>query len=311
MWILIKFPLYYLTESHKYLNKIIKEKEEKNEDDKKISLNIFNKIYVIYYILIKKSTLIGFLWNLIFTCAGVFSKVHFVYIIQILVIVNLSQILKNIILSLVIKLNQLSAVFYCILVFNLLFGNIAFFKFSRDFIREIDSPNDGHIENECGTMLYCFATHLSYGMRFDGGIADRMEKASYTYEKGYYIARFVYEELYFLILVVLMLNMIYGIIADAFSELRNKVEKINRDKQEVCFICGIDKETCEKKGEKFEEHLSGVHNLWIYVEYMIGLKFVDIQDTNAINSYVIESLEQKELVWFPYDETAMAGEDEN
>ena len=311
VWILIKFPLYYLTESHKYLNKIIKEKEEKNEDDKKISLNIFNKIYVIYYILIKKSTLIGFLWNLIFTCAGVFSKVHFVYIIQILVIVNLSQILKNIILSLVIKLNQLSAVFYCILVFNLLFGNIAFFKFSRDFIREIDSPNDGHIENECGTMLYCFATHLSYGMRFDGGIADRMEKASYTYEKGYYIARFVYEELYFLILVVLMLNMIYGIIADAFSELRNKVEKINRDKQEVCFICGIDKETCEKKGEKFEEHLSGVHNLWIYVEYMIGLKFVDIQDTNAINSYVIESLEQKELVWFPYDETAMAGEDEN
>ena len=30
---------------------------------------------------------------------------------------------------------------------------------------------------------------------------------------------------------------------------------------------------------------------------------------NAINSYVIESLEQKELAWFPYDETAMAGEE--
>ena len=315
IWILIKFPLYYLTESHKYLNKIIKEKEEKNEDDKKISLNLFNKIYVVYYILIKKSKLIGFLWNFIFTCAGVFSKVHFLYIIQILAIVNLSQILKNIILSLITKLNQLSAVCFCILVFNLLFGNIAFFKFSRDFIREIDMPVynniEGHVENECGTLLYCFATHLSYGMRFDGGIADRMEKASYTHEKGYYIARFFYEELYFFILVVLMLNMIYGIIVDTYSELRNKVEKFNRDKLEVCFICGIDKETCEKKGEKFEEHLNNIHNLWIYVEYMIGLKFVDIQDTNAINSYVIKSLEQKELVWFPYDETAMAGEDEN
>ena len=330
VWILIKFPLYYLTESHKYLKKIIKEKEEKNEDDEKINLNLFNKIYVIYCILIKKSTLIGFLYNLVFTCAGVFSKIHFLYIVQILGIINLSQTLKNIILSLVIKLNQLSAVFYCILVFNLLFGNIAFFKFSRDFIREVDSSvpysysnnlntlNDlvgspyiepAHVENECGTMLYCFATHLSYGMRFDGGIADRMEKASYTHDKGYYIARFFYEELYFLILVILMLNMIYGIITDAFSELRNKVEKIIRDKQEVCFICGIDKETCEKKGEKFEEHLTNVHNLWIYVEYMIGLRFVDIQDTNAINSYVIESLEQKELVWFPYDETAMAGEE--
>ena len=330
VWIIIKLPLYYLTESHKYLKKIIKEKEEKNEDDEKINLNLFNKIYVIYYILIKKSTLTGFLWNVVLSCAGVFSRIHFLYIVQILGIINLSQTLKNIILSLVIKLNQLSAVFYCILVFNLLFGNIAFFKFSRDFIREVDSSvpysypgslnilNDylgspyiepAHVENECGTMLYCFATHLSYGMRFDGGIADRMEKASYTYDKGYYVARFFYEELYFLILVILMLNMIYGIITDAFSELRNKVEKIIRDKEEVCFICGIDKETCEKKGEKFEEHLTNIHNLWIYVEYMIGLRFVDIQDTNAINSYVIESLEQKELVWFPYDETAMAGEE--
>ena len=91
--------------------------------------------------------------------------------------------------------------------------------------------------------------------------------------------------------------------------MRNNEKKINRDKEEVCFIFGIDKETFQKKREKLESHLENVHNLWIYVEYMIGLKLVDIQDTNAINSYVIESLEQKELAWFPYDETAMAGEE--
>ena len=108
---------------------------------------------------------------------------------------------------------------------------------------------------------------------------------------------------------ILVLNIIYGVIIDAFIELRNNEKKINRDKKEVCFICGIDKETCQKKGEKLEAHLENVHNLWIYVEYMIGLKLVDIQDTNAINSYVIESLEQKELAWFPFDETAMAGEE--
>jgi hypothetical protein len=47
-----------------------------------------------------------------------------------------------------------------------------------------------------------------------------------------------------------------------------------------------------------------VHNIWTYVEYMLGLRFVDIQETNAINSYVIESLEKKEIAWFPYDEAA-------
>jgi hypothetical protein len=32
---------------------------------------------------------------------------------------------------------------------------------------------------------------------------------------------------------------------------------------------------------------------------MIGLKYVDIQETNAINSYVIESLEKKVVGWVP------------
>ena len=41
---------------------------------------------------------------------------------------------------------------------------------------------------------------------------------------------------------------------------------------------------------------------------MLGLKLVGIQETNEINSYVNESLEQKELAWFPYDETAMSWE---
>ena len=64
--------------------------------------------------------------------------------------------MKNIILSLVIKFN------------------------------ESDEPGSSyyeetHVENECGTLLFCFATHLNYGMRFDWG--NRMEEASYTYEK--------------------------------------------------------------------------------------------------------------------------------
>ena len=194
--------MYYLTESHKYLKKLKSEKEERNEGDEELNLNLFNKIHIIYHILVKKSTLTGFIWNFLFSCLAVFSKIYLLYIIQILGILNLSRTLKNIILSLVIKFNQLSALFYCILVFNLLFGNISFFEFSRDFIRVIESGEPGssyfeaaHVENECGTLLYCFATHLSYGMRFDGGIADRMEAASYTYEKEYYIGRFFYEEL--------------------------------------------------------------------------------------------------------------------
>ena len=157
IWVIIKFPLYYLTESHKYLKKLKSEKEERNEGDEELNLSLFNKIHIVYLILVKTSTLTGFIWNFLFSCLAVFSKIYFLYIIQILGVLNLSRTLKNIILSLVIKFNQLSALFYFILVFRVI---------------ESDEPGSSyyeetHVENECGTLLFCFATHLNYGMRFD------------------------------------------------------------------------------------------------------------------------------------------------
>ena len=164
------------------------------------------------------------------------------------------------------------------------------FDFLNDLIGGIYTE-PSHIESECGTLAYCFATHMDYGMRFDGGIADRMSARSYNLNKSYYLARFFYEMAYFISQTVML--------QEAFSELRNKEQKIEKDKNEICFICGIDKGTCEKNGQKFEEHINKVHNLWTYVDYILGLRFVDIQETNAINSYVMETIEKKELSWFP------------
>lgn len=333
LWLYSKFNLFYLTECQKMLKKKKNEQREDNADnDEEVTLTLGEKMYAVFVVLILKNKLFGFIWNIAFSAGGHFSDVYFLYIIQLFGIVNLSQTLRNLILSLTVKANQLCAVFYLTIILNYIFAGIAFFNFSQDFIRAIDSrppkyfPNEfeflfdlvgtpyiepNHIENECGTLLYCFATHLDYGMRFDGGIADRMEKASYTFERPYYVARFFYEEFYFISLVILMLNMIFGIIIEAFSKLRNKEQAIDKDKREVCFICGIDKESCEKKGEKLDEHLEKVHNIWTYVEYILGLRFVDIQETNAINSYVIENLDRKELLWFPYDEGQNGEEEAN
>ena len=331
LWLYSKFNLFYLTECQKMLKKKKNEQsDESAENDEEVTLTLSEKMYAVFVVLVLKNKLFGFIWNIAFSAGGHFSDVYFLYIIQLFSIVNLSQTLRNLILSLTVKANQLCTVFYFTIILNLVFAAIAFFNFSQDFIKAIDSkppkvyPSEfdfmldlvgapyiepSHIENECGTLLYCFCIHLDYGMRFDGGIADRMEKASYTFEQSYYVARFFYEEFYFISLVVLMLNMIFGIIIEAFSELRNNEQAIDKDKREICFICGIDKESCEKKGEKLQEHLEKVHNIWTYVEYILGLRFVDIQETNAINSYVIENLERKELMWFPYDETKTGEED--
>lgn len=45
--------------------------------------------------------------------------------------------------------------------------------------------------------------------------------------------------------------------------------------------------------------MSTDHDIWTYADYIVGLKFVDKQETNAINSYVIEKIEEKSIAWFP------------
>ena len=96
-----------------------------------------------------------------------------------------------------------------------------------------------------------------------------------------------------------MLSVVGGSIIDTFAELREKSQEDFNDMKNVCFICNGTRNDIEKKGEEFEEHCNNVHSIWIYLEYMIGLKFVDPQETNAINSFVIEQLNEKKISWFP------------
>ena len=319
LWLIAKYKLLYMTECQKMI-KEYEQKSDEDEDNKEIELTTGDKIKAAYIVLIRKNKLFAFIWNIILSACASFLRIYFIYILQLFIIFNLSQTLRNLLTSMTVKINQLGAVFYLSVVINLCLAAVAFFKFEEDFMRAIDSKmphnypegfeylNDligsvytepSHIESECGTLAYCFATHMDYGMRFDGGIADRMSARSYNLNKSYYLARFFYEMVYFISQTVMLQGMIFGIIIEAFSELRNKEQKIEKDKNEICFICGIDKVSCEKNGQKFEDHITKVHNLWTYVDYILGLRFVDIQETNAINSYVMETIEKKELSWFP------------
>ena len=38
-----------------------------------------------------------------------------------------------------------------------------------------------------------------------------------------------------------MLNLVFGIILDAFSDMRNKKDDLNEECQSKCFICGLNR----------------------------------------------------------------------
>lgn len=151
---------------------------------------------------------------------------------------------------------------------------------------------------------------MDYGLRTDGGIGDHVQKISYHADPWYFVGRWFYELIFFILVIVILLSIVFGIIIDTFAELREESHKIEYDKMNVCYICGARRDDLEKDCINYETHTKIEHDLWVYAEYIIGLKFVDMQETNAINSYVIEMINEKSISWFPASKSSNSEEKE-
>ena len=141
--------------------------------------------------------------------------------------------------------------------------------------------------------------HLNYGLRTEGGIGEQINKITYDEGRVYFVGRFFFEILFYIVVIVVLLSIVFGIIIDTFAELREKSHHVENDKINNCFICGAKREALDKEKGGYENHVNHEHNLWTYAEYIIGLKFVDRQETNATNSHVIEQIEQNSIYWLP------------
>ena len=295
-WILSKFSLYFLLEKEKYY---VGHKLDKEEYDLSL-IETFNIAF--FNTLFSKKEIISFIWNIIFSTLGFSHKKNmFFFSVQLLIIVNLSPILLNVCKAVSMRYVELITFFFFLILTIYVCAVIAFYFLSKDYLKELED----NIENACGSLIYCFLTHVNYGLRTDGGIGEFIAKVSYLNESDYFMGMFFFQLMFFIIIILILLAVIGGTIIDSFSELTNKLRDNEIDMKNVCFICNGDRNSIENNGENFDLHIKEIHDVWTYVDYMIALKFVDPQETNAINSFVIEKLGEKKTSWFPsfnYDE---------
>jgi inositol 1,4,5-triphosphate receptor type 1 len=64
-----------------------------------------------------------------------------------------------------------------------------------------------------------------------------------------------YDLSFFIIVIVLLLNLVFGIIIDAFGDMRDNRNAIEEDIKEKCFICGKKKFEFEVKNKSFHDHV--------------------------------------------------------
>ena len=289
LWIISKFNMYFVIEKEKYYtsNRISKEQN--------LTFGQYLDIIIIKTILSRRE-FVNFIWDLFFSIIGLVSRKNiFVFSIQLLILVNISSTLQKLSKAIAMRYSQLLTCLAFLIIAIYIFSTIAFVVFSKNYIHTLQDNQ----ENTCGGLFYCFLTHMEFGLRTDGGIGEFIQKLSFPADPLYFMGMFMFQFIFYLLIIVIMLQVIGGSVIDTFAELREKSQDDAYDMNNVCFICNGTRNEIEKQGEGFEDHITKVHNIWTYVDYMIGLKFVDPQETNAINSFVIQQLEDKKISWFP------------
>ena len=102
-----------------------------------------------------------------------------------------------------------------------------------------------------------------------------------------------------MIVVVIVLNIFLGIIVSTFAQLRDEKKGIHEDMENICFICGIDRQTFDKDGEGFESHIKSDHFLWNYINFIVHLREKDPTEYTGVESYIAERVGDNKIEWFP------------
>jgi len=237
------------------------------------------------------------LWHIIYVGICIGSLFHpIVAVFQIFDIAIRSDTIKQISASISKNAGQFLWTLFLLAVVNVVYSSVGFFFLNDQFVMD-DTPL-------CTNAFSCFINTLNLGLRSGGGIADAIGTLNYSSTSkngGQFFARAIFDLSFFIIMIILFLNLIFGMIIDAFGDLRDQKTSNDEDQNNVCFICGIERSEFERH-INFEQHILGEHNIWSYIYYLVYL--LDRAETakvemTDIENMVLKKYNQKDFSWVP------------
>ena len=102
---------------------------------------------------------------------------------------------------------------------------------------------------------------------------------------------------------MLVLQIFAAIIFDNFTAQREKSDKIEKDKKNKCFICGLTRTELDKYYNQlgYNEHINLDHNLWNYAFLIFNITKKNRRELITIDSMIYDSYTKKAYSTFvPY-----------
>lgn len=150
---------------------------------------------------------------------------------------------------------------------------------------------------DCISQVTCLLSTFYWGIRSGGGIGDATSPLNYRDDD--YAAKFVFDVTFFIIIIIILLNVVFGIILDTFGSLRDERNEIEEDIRTRCFICSIQSDVFNRQALGFEHHIKNEHNLWKYLYFLIYLDQKDKDEYTSVEEYVNDMKEAGEISYFP------------
>ncbi|KAJ9456238.1 Inositol 1 [Diplonema papillatum] len=236
--------------------------------------------------------------SVVFALAGLLISPFFIAL-HLVSIINRSALLQNVIKAVTKNGRSLLLTVILGMIIIYLFSVVGFVLF-RDAFQNKEPPCEGEADCDdyhCDTLFRCFVFAVTAGIRAGGGIGDLMQPPDWN--SPYNTARTLFDFAFFVVVIVILLNIIFGVIIDTFAELRSEKQKVEEDIRSRCFICGIESSQFDRQADGFEHHIKNDHNMWNYIFFIHHLQKKDPDEFTGQESYVHSMMRKGDLSFFP------------
>ena len=274
--------------------------------DHKLTLKEKINLYILdSFVLNDEIFLIFFI--IITSLFGLFLKYNaFLFALQLLTIIKFIDIIREILSAFKLKLFELMEAIEVLAIIIYFVANFEFFFLIDEFNIEVGDK----IENFCQNLLECTINIFNHGVRAGGGIGDLLEAKSYS-DKYLYFLRFFCDLIFYIVVMLLSLNIISSIIVNTFSQIREDSNQKEEDMKNRCFICNISRIEFQKNKIDIGYHRKYEHNTNNYIKFFVFLWNIDEKDMDADQSFINDCLKEKDIKFFPMNCSKSIGEVEN
>ncbi|OMJ85453.1 hypothetical protein SteCoe_13213 [Stentor coeruleus] len=249
----------------------------------------FRSLYGLIMIHIKIETIYVCLY-LVMSFLGSFIHVFF-FAFHLLDFLYRFPSLQSVIYSLVLPYKSLIMLYFLILISIYLSSIIAYIFYSERFL------------GNCDSLLLCAVTCYAQGMKNSGGVGYYMYWNDIEVYQNYLnIGQFFFENLFNIIIIIIMFSILTGIIINTFAVLRGMQDENIKDQKNKCFICGLDKNVIEETTKKpFKYHRRYEHNEWYYIFFLLYLRNKKQSEYSGIESMISKEVSKGSVDWIPQE----------